>query len=89
MGASPLKLAEWRKQNGMSQVDLAEAIGCTQPYVSQIERAQRPVMPSPPVMERIFVVTEGAVEPNDFYDLPRWRRMLSAAVAKITGKAAA
>lgn len=65
-----MKLATWRKERGMTQVDLAAALGCSQSYISQIERAVEPIVPSRELMAVIFRVTDGAVEPNDFYDLP-------------------
>jgi transcriptional regulator with XRE-family HTH domain len=83
-----LKLAAWRKREGKTQEWLAAELGCSQPYVSQIERAQDAIIPGADIMERVFIVSEGAVEPNDFYDVPRWRRALSAALAALTGKAA-
>lgn len=83
-----MKLAAWRKQEGKTQEWLASELGCSQPYVSQIERAVDPIIPGPEIMERLFRVTRGAVEPNDFYDLPRWRRALNAAMSIVTGRAA-
>lgn len=83
-----MKLAEWRKRERKSQVELASDLGCSQPFISQIERARTPIVPGPEIMERIFALTGGDVEPNDFYDVPRWRRALSAALAALTGKAA-
>ncbi|WP_374758642.1 helix-turn-helix domain-containing protein [Sphingomonas sp. GV3] len=83
-----MKLAAWRKREGKTQDWLAGELGCSQPYVSQIERAVNPIIPGPEIMERIFQVTQGAVEPNDFYELPRWRRALNAAMSIVTGRAA-
>lgn len=83
-----MKLAAWRKQEGRTQEWLANELGCSQPYVSQIERSSDAIIPGPEIMERVFLVTGGAVEPNDFYELPRWRRVLQAAMATLTGKAA-
>lgn len=65
-----MKLALWRKQKGKTQEWLASELGCSQPYVSQIERSKNPIIPGPDIMERVFVVTDGAVEPSDFYDVP-------------------
>ncbi len=39
--ASPTPLAFWRKRRGVTQAELAEAAGITQPYLAQIERGQR------------------------------------------------
>ena len=55
---------------GKTQGELAELLGCSQPYISQIERAIEPIIPGPALMISIFDVTGGAVQPNDFYTLP-------------------
>jgi transcriptional regulator with XRE-family HTH domain len=65
-----VRLAEWRKQKGWTQTDLAAKVGSTQPYVSAMERARNPAIPGPALMIEIYLVTGGAVQPNDFYDLP-------------------
>ena len=65
-----VKLVEWRKKLGWTQAQLAAELGCTQPYISAIERAIEPVVPGPALMIEIFSRTEGAVQPNDFYALP-------------------
>lgn len=83
-----LKLAEWRKREGKTQEWVAAELGCTQPYISQIERATQPIIPGAEVMERIFLLTNGEVEPNDFYDVPRWRRLLASAIAALSKRAA-
>lgn len=66
-----MKLALWRKKEGVTQVELAEQLGCSQSYISQIERARDPIVPGPGIMAEIYRLTGGAVQPNDFYDLPR------------------
>lgn len=65
-----VKLAAFRKSKGWTQAELGSRLGCSQAYVSQIERATDPLIPGPELMGRIFEVSEGAVEPNDFYQLP-------------------
>ena len=55
----------------MTQIQLAKALDCSQSYVSQIERANDPLMPGRPILERIYALTGGAVEPNDFVNLPQ------------------
>lgn len=75
---SAVKLAKWRKMQGMTQSALANALGCTQPYVSQIERAQNPMVPKHELMARIFDLTNGQVGPTDFYDLPNLSRKNAA-----------
>ncbi len=56
---------------GATQAWLAEQLGCSQSYISQIERARDPLVPGPGIMTEIYVLTSGRVQPNDFYDLPR------------------
>lgn len=65
-----MKLAAWRQKSGLTQSQLAQQLGCTQSYISQIERATGGLIPGPAIMIEIYTVTEGAVQPNDFYDLP-------------------
>jgi transcriptional regulator with XRE-family HTH domain len=81
-----VKLAAWREQKGLTQLQLAEELGCTVSTIWRYEQGQRD--PDAATKERIFMLSEGAVEPNDFYDVPRWRRALSAALALLAGKAA-
>ena len=70
MGSSAVRLAEWRKQIDVTQVDLAERLGCSQSYVCQMERAVNPIIPGREIMVKIYRISGGAVTPNDFYDLP-------------------
>ena len=65
-----MRLAQWRKLKGWTQMQLADELGVSQPYVSDMERASNPSIPGPAVMVEIFVLSKGAVQPNDFYDLP-------------------
>jgi transcriptional regulator with XRE-family HTH domain len=65
-----LKLAAWRKREGQTQDWLAAELGCSQPYISQIERVDGPIVPGPAIMIEIFRLTGGFVTPNDFYNLP-------------------
>lgn len=65
-----MRLAQWRKVKGWTQTQLADELGVSQPYVSDMERASSPSIPGPSVMIEIFILTRGAVQPNDFYDLP-------------------
>jgi transcriptional regulator with XRE-family HTH domain len=65
-----MRLVEWRKKMGWTQTELAQRLGVKQPYVSLMERAVDPAIPAAGVMIEIFDLTGGAVQPNDFYNLP-------------------
>lgn len=65
-----MRLAIWRKKAGKTQADLADVLGCSQSYISQIERADNPLVPGPAFMIEIYRLSDGEVQPNDFYDLP-------------------
>ena len=39
--AAPTPLAFWRKHRGLTQADMAQAIGVSQPYLAQLENCQR------------------------------------------------
>lgn len=65
-----MRLAIWRKLEGKTQADLADLLGCSQSYISQIERTAGALVPGPAIMIEIYRLTDGQVEPNDFYDLP-------------------
>lgn len=66
-----MRVAQWRKLKRWTQTRLADELGVTQPYVSGMERAVNPSIPGPNVMIELFRISGGAVQPNDFYDLPR------------------
>lgn len=65
-----MRLAAWRKTAGLTQTQLAEKLGVSQPYVSQIERSRDPLVPGPAIVIEIYVLSGGLVQPNDFYALP-------------------
>jgi transcriptional regulator with XRE-family HTH domain len=65
-----MRLAEWRKQEGHTQQQLADLLDTAQSWIALIERSHDPKVPAPDLMLRIFALTRGAVTPNDFYDLP-------------------
>jgi transcriptional regulator with XRE-family HTH domain len=73
-----VKLATWRKGQGMTQWALAKALDCSQSYVSQMERAHDALMPGKDMLGRIYALTQGAVEPNDFVDLPQLANKVAA-----------
>jgi transcriptional regulator with XRE-family HTH domain len=69
-GVGGVRLAEWRKAQSWTQEELADALGCSQPFVSLIERSANPQIPGREQMLNIYRLTRGEVTPNDFYDLP-------------------
>jgi transcriptional regulator with XRE-family HTH domain len=71
LGDCSVRLAEWRdKVAKLTQQQLAIELGCSQPFISLIERAVDPQIPGPEWMIKIYRLTKGDVSPNDFYDLP-------------------
>lgn len=81
-----MKLSEWRDREGWTQQRLADELGCTVSTVWRYEQGQRD--PDEGTKRRIYLLTDGAVEPNDFYPMPLWRRALEAARAALVRKAA-
>lgn len=65
-----MRLAEWRKQEGYTQQQLADRLDTAQSWIALCERANDPKVPAPDLMKRIWLLSRGAVTPNDFYDLP-------------------
>lgn len=63
-----MDLATWRKDNGLTQTELASQLGCTQSAVCRLENGQGRRRPSVPLMRAISRVTAGAVTLNDFAD---------------------
>ncbi len=62
-----MKLATYLATNAVTQKDFAEQIGEKQPIINLYCRRKR--IPRPDVMLKIFKATNGAVTPNDFYDI--------------------
>jgi transcriptional regulator with XRE-family HTH domain len=81
-----MKLAEWRETKGWTQLQLAEELGCTVSTVWRYEQGVRD--PETAMKEKIFLLSEGQVEPNDFYPVSRWRRAVASIVASALRKAA-
>lgn len=74
-----MKLSEWRRFNGRTQAWVAQSIGVDQAFVSRMERSLNAQMPNRDILKAIYVTTRGAVQPNDFYDLPAWEAALICA----------
>ena len=63
-----MKLSDFKKQQGLSYEQLTTLIGdCSESAVIKWERGER--VPQKDQMERIFRATNGAVTPNDFFDI--------------------
>lgn len=62
-----MRLKDYLKAAGMTRAEFAKMVGCEQPTVSRYLRGR---VPAPEVMARIVAATNGAVTPNDFYNLP-------------------
>lgn len=63
-----MKLQNYLALNAVKQKDFAARIGENQTCVNRYCLGQR--IPRPDVMRKIFCETNGAVTPNDFFDLP-------------------
>ena len=58
---------------GMSQEQFAQRIGVKQKSVSRYAAGER--VPHPKIMSDSYSATNGAVEPNDFYELGKlWKK---------------
>lgn len=62
-----MKLHKFLTQNNISMGKFAKSVGTTTATISRI--ADGSVVPRKALMERIFVVTDGNVTPNDLVDL--------------------
>jgi len=62
-----MKLKEWLTLSGTSQTDLARAVAAPVSSINRILKGQK--IPTHDLAVRIYFVTHGAVQPNDFYDL--------------------
>lgn len=63
-----MKLGDWRRAEGLTQEELAARLGLIPVSVARYESGLR--LPGPSVMIEIFRMSDGAVQPNDFYALP-------------------
>lgn len=59
-------LKVWRKENGITQADLAEMLGIGLWMVNAIETGRR--VPSFALVEKIVSTTGGAIQPNDLFE---------------------
>lgn len=66
MTTAPLHpLRVWRVGAGLTVAQAAQKLGVTRQTWHAYEANRRPPLPS--VMDRLLVLTDGAVQPNDFY----------------------
>lgn len=63
-----MKLAEWRRENRLTQAEVGTRLGVSSLLVSQWETGRR--RPGESNLQAIADLTGSAVLPNDFYDLP-------------------
>ena len=63
-----MKLIEWRTAQGLTQAEVAKLIAVAAPTISSWECGGK--KPGAKSVQRIFDISNGAVTPNDFYDLP-------------------
>jgi transcriptional regulator with XRE-family HTH domain len=61
-------LRQWRGQHDLSQEDAAGKVGVVRKTWHQWEAGD--AIPKPEAMARLYLVTGGTVQPNDFYTLP-------------------
>ncbi|MCP4600500.1 MAG: helix-turn-helix transcriptional regulator [Proteobacteria bacterium] len=63
-----MELSRFIDENGRPRSEMADRFGVSVSYLSRLERGER--IPGRDVMARIVHETGGAVQPNDFFDLP-------------------
>lgn len=63
-----MKIRAYLKLNKITQSEFADIIGASPQAISCFCLGTR--IPRPDVMRKIFDATNGAVSPNDFFDLP-------------------
>lgn len=61
-------LRRWRMNEGLSQEDAAAKVGVVRKTWHQWEAGD--AIPKREAMSSLYLLTGGAVQPNDFYDLP-------------------
>jgi len=81
-----MRLKDWRIKAGRTIASVAEELGVQSSTVVRWENGERD--PDAVGKRKIFLMSGGAVSPDDFYDVPAWRRMLAGLVDRIAGRAA-
>lgn len=62
-----MRFADFLKMRGLNDGQAADLIGCDRTYVLKLRGGKKP---SPDMMATIAEKTDGAVQPNDWFDLP-------------------
>lgn len=70
-----MKLNAWLAASPLKDHEFAGKIGVSRVTLFRLKKGLRP--PKRDVMTKINEVTEGAVTPNDFFDLPETERAVS------------
>ena len=65
-----MTLDQWRREQNLNYQKTAERLAVAHEVARRYCKGR---VPAPAAVVRIYVVTGGAVEPNDFYDLPELR----------------
>jgi len=60
-----MKLADWMRERGLRDGDIAARLEVTRTTISRIRREK--LTPSAALIARIFELTEGAVPPTEFF----------------------
>jgi transcriptional regulator with XRE-family HTH domain len=63
-----MRISEFMAEKGLRDGEMAELIGCERSYVLKLRSGS--ATPSAAMMATIAEKTGGAVEPNDWFDLP-------------------
>lgn len=70
MATAPIryKLRNWRRQEGLTQAAAALRLGVARRTWHQWEQGE--IIPGPGNMIELVALTQGEIQPNDFYALP-------------------
>lgn len=78
--ATGMTLSDWRTSKGWTVQRLADELEIDISFAMRLLNGKR--RPGPDLYERIFMMTDGQVTPNDFFPVARWRDALEAVWAK-------